>query len=110
MVLEHVPISVIPGREAEFEAAFDEARHHLAGAVGFRSLRLSRCVEEPSSYLLLVEWDTLADHVDGFRNSPAFVQWRALVGGLWDPPPTVRHFEELVAMDGAVDDRPEAGS
>lgn len=110
MVLEHVPISVIPGREAEFEAAFDEARHHLAGAVGFRSLRLSRCVEEPSSYLLLVEWDTLADHVDGFRNSPAFVQWRALVGGLWDPPPTVRHFEELVAMDGAVDNRPEAGS
>ncbi len=110
MVLEHVPISVIPGREAEFEAAFDEARHHLAGAVGFRSLRLSRCMEEPSSYLLLVEWDTLADHVDGFRNSPAFVQWRALVGGLWDPPPTVRHFEELVAMDGAVDNRPEAGS
>ena len=110
MVLEHVPISVVPGREADFEAAFDEARHHLAGAPGFRSLRLSRCVEDPSSYLLLVEWDTLADHVDGFRNSSAFTQWRALVGGLWDPPPTVRHFEELVTMGDGVGDGPEVGS
>jgi heme-degrading monooxygenase HmoA len=99
MVLEHVPISVIPGREAEFEAVFDEARHLLAGAGGFRSLRLSRCVERPSSYLLLVEWDTLADHVDGFRNSPAFTEWRALVGPLWNPLPDVTHFDELVVME-----------
>lgn len=98
MVLEHVPIQVIPGREADFEAAFDEARHHVAGAAGFRSLRLSRCIEDPSSYLLLIEWDTLADHVEGFRNSAAFTQWRALVGPLWDPPPTVRHFDDLVHM------------
>lgn len=98
MVVEQVPIEVIPGREAEFEAAFDEARHHVAGARGFRSLRLSRCVENPSSYLLLIEWDTLADHVDGFRNSEAFTAWRALVGPLWDPPPTVRHFEDVVRM------------
>ena len=98
MVLEHVPISVIPGREAEFEAAFDTARHLVAAAHGFRSLRLSRCVEEPSSYLLLIEWDTLADHVEGFRNSPAFSEWRALVGPLWDPLPTVTHFDELVRM------------
>jgi heme-degrading monooxygenase HmoA len=98
MVLEQVPITVIPGREADFEVAFDEARHHVAGAAGFRSLRLSRCIEDPSSYLLLIEWDTLADHVEGFRNSPAFGQWRALVGPLWDPPPDVRHFDELVRM------------
>ncbi len=98
MVLEHAPLSVVPGREAEFEAAFDEARHHLAGAPGFRSLRLSRCVEDPSSYLLLVEWDTLADHVDGFRNSPAFTAWRELVAPFWEPLPTVRHFDDLVTM------------
>lgn len=100
MVLEHVPISVIPGREADFEAAFDEARHLVAAARGFRSLRLSRCVEEPSSYLLLIEWDTLADHVEGFRNSPAFAEWRALVGPLWDPLPHVTHFDDLVRMGG----------
>ena len=82
MVLEHVPISVIPGRETEFERVFDEARHIVAGAHGFRSLRLARCIEAPSSYLLLIEWDTLADHVEGFRNSPAFAEWRALVGPL----------------------------
>jgi heme-degrading monooxygenase HmoA len=100
VILEQVVLSVIPGREAEFEEAFDTARHIPAAASGFQSLRLGRCVEQPSSYLLLIEWDTLADHMEGFRNSPAFAQWRALLGHFWDPPPTVMHFEDRVAMDG----------
>ena len=97
-VLEHVPLTIIPGREAEFEAAFDTARHHVAGSPGWRSLRLSRCIETPNRYLLLIEWDTLADHTEGFRNSEAFVAWRGLVAGFWDPMPTVEHYDDCVVM------------
>jgi heme-degrading monooxygenase HmoA len=100
VILEQVLLSVVPGREAEFEEAFDTARHIPAAATGFRSLRLGRCVEQPSTYLLLIEWDTLADHMEGFRNSPAFGQWRGLLGHFWDPPPSVLHFEDRVSTDG----------
>jgi heme-degrading monooxygenase HmoA len=101
-VLEHVPLEVVPGLEAEFEAAFDEARHLVAGSAGCRSVRLSRCVEEPHRYLLLIEWDTLDDHVVGFRQSEAFTAWRGLLARYWDPLPTVLHFTDRVTMDGCA--------
>jgi hypothetical protein len=31
----------------------------------------------------------------GFRGSPAFAQWRALIGPFFDSPPVVEHFESV---------------
>ena len=100
-VLEVVPLSIVPGREADFEAAFDQARHHVAGADGWRTLRLSRCIETPNRYLLLIEWDTLEAHTRGFRNSDAFGAWRELVAHFWDPMPTIEHYTDCVVMNGS---------
>lgn len=69
MILEHALLDVLPGRETAFGAAFDDARPLIARQPGGRSLRLERCLEQPSRYLLLVEWDALQDHTEGFRAS-----------------------------------------
>lgn len=95
MVLEHAVLDVRPGRQAAFEQAFDEAKGWIAGSAGFRSLRLSRCVERPDRYLLLVEWEALTDHTEGFRGSPAYEEWRRLLHHFYDPFPVVEHFEEV---------------
>jgi len=97
MITEHVILPVIPGREAEFEAAFAEARGIISAMAGFRSLQLSRSIESPSSYLLLVEWQTLENHTVGFRTSPEYQQWRALLHHFYDPFPTVEHFTPIPA-------------
>lgn len=91
-VLEQALLPVIPGREAEFEAAFDKARTIIAGMPGFRELSLSRGVESPSTYLLLVWWDTVEDHEIGFRGSPEYQEWRALLHHFYVEVPTVEHF------------------
>jgi heme-degrading monooxygenase HmoA len=96
MVREHAVLPVIPGREAEFEAALAEAVPIISGSPGFRRLSVSRGVERPSDYLLLVEWDSLAAHTEGFRGSPAFERWRALLHHFYDPFPDVQHFEDVV--------------
>ena len=93
-VLEHAVLDVTPGREAEFELAFAEARRCIASASGFRWLRLARCVERPNRYLLLVGWRTLEDHTAGFRGSPAYEEWRRLLHHFYEPFPTVEHFTE----------------
>ena len=93
-VLEHAVLDVVPGREAEFELAFAEARRFIASASGFRWLRLARCVERPDRYLLLVGWRTLEDHTVGFRGSPAYEEWRRLLHHFYEPFPTVEHFTE----------------
>lgn len=55
MILEHAPLQVKPGHADEFEAAFAQARTIVSAMPGFRRLSLSRCVERPDAYLLLVE-------------------------------------------------------
>jgi len=93
VIVEHVDITVEPGREGEFEAAFALGREVVAKAKGFRWARLVRGVEAPSSFLLLIGWDTLEDHTVGFRESELFPQWRAIVGPLFAVPPTIVHYE-----------------
>ena len=93
MILEHAVLDVDPTRAAAFERAFADAKRIIAASGGFRSLRLSRCVERPGRYLLLVEWATLDDHVEGFRGSGAYEQWRRMLHHFYDPMPEVEHFE-----------------
>lgn len=95
MVTEHALITVTPGTAERFEAALAEARAVIAASDGFHSLRLLHGMERPEQYLLLVEWETLADHVDGFRGSEAFTRWRALIGPYFASPPVVEHFEDV---------------
>ncbi len=97
MILEHAPLSVIPGRALEFETAFADARRIISQMAGFVSLRLSRCIELPNKYLLLVEWETLEDHTEGFRQSPEYQQWRALLHHFYDPFPVIEHYADVVA-------------
>ncbi len=96
MIIEHALLPVDPTRAAEFEEAFATARSIIAASPGFRRLSLSRCIEQPGSYLLLVEWDTLEDHTEGFRGSPGYQEWRALLHHFYDPFPTVEHFEPIL--------------
>ena len=93
MIREHAVLDVIPGKEQDFEAAFSKAKSIISSMPGIQSLTLDRCIEEPSRYLLLVEWDTLEHHTDGFRGSPEYLEWKALLHHFYDPFPTVLHYE-----------------
>ena len=97
MITEQAILDVTPGREAEFESAFAEAKAIIASMPGFQSLELHRCLEAPSRYLLLVSWERLEDHTEGFRMSPEYQEWRRLLHQFYDPFPTVEHFS-LVAQ------------
>jgi len=90
--MEHAVLPVRPGQEEEFEAAFREARPIISSMPGFRSLALRRSLESPSRYLLLVEWDTLEDHTQGFRGSPEYERWKALLHHFYEPFPLVEHY------------------
>ena len=96
MVLERAQFRITPGREDEFEQAFAQAKLLLAGSRGFLGATLSRGVESASTYLLLVEWETLEDHTEGFRGSAGYQRWRELLHGFYDPFPTVAHFREVL--------------
>jgi heme-degrading monooxygenase HmoA len=95
MVTEIADIAVLPERAEEFGAAIAEGLRHVSAAPGFRSARLTRSVETPTRYVLLIEWDDVAAHAVGFRGSPAFGAWRAVVGPFFAGPPHVEHVEDV---------------
>lgn len=96
MILEHALLSIRSGAEADFEHAFAEAKALVAESPGFVGAELRRCLERPSTYLLLITWRSVEDHTEGFRRSEAFERWRAALHHFYDPAPRVEHFE-LVA-------------
>jgi len=95
MVLEIAQFEIIPGQEDAFAAAYAQARPLLEATDGFRSVRMTRGVESPSRFVLLVEWETVAAHEENFRGSERFGQWRALIGPHFAAPPAVEHFADL---------------
>ena len=94
MVLEVALIDVTPGSEEAFAAAYAQAQPLVADTPGCRSLRMTRGVETPTRFVLLVEWDSVEDH-QVFRDSDRFPQWRALIGPHFAAPPHVEHFVDL---------------
>jgi heme-degrading monooxygenase HmoA len=96
MITEHALLTVIPGREEEFLVAMEQAKSIIAASPGFVSLRVERGLERPICFLLLVEWERLEDHTQGFRGSPAYQDWRAALHHFYDPFPMVEHFESVV--------------
>ncbi len=102
MILEVADIRITPGRQAEFDAAIRRGVETvIAKAKGFRGYKVNKGVESPERYLLMIFWDTLEDHTVGFRESPEFAQWRAIVGPFFAGAPAVEHFTLLAKSPDA---------
>jgi heme-degrading monooxygenase HmoA len=95
MVLEVANIQVVPGSEDEFALAYRGAREVLASTPGCRSVRMTRGIESPARFVLLVEWDSVQDHLQNFRDTERFTTWRAAIGPFFDGPPLVEHFDDV---------------
>jgi len=52
---------------------------------------LLRGVERPDHYLLLIEWDSVDDHV-AFTSTEAFGEFRSLAGPFFAGKPAMEHF------------------
>jgi heme-degrading monooxygenase HmoA len=96
MVWEIAQLDVKPGEESAFEAAVAKAVPLFKSARGCKGMQLHRCVEQPSRYRLVVDWETVEDHTVHFRGSENFQEWRRLVGGFFAAPPAVDHMHCVV--------------
>lgn len=93
MIIERAEVSVTPGAEDEFAAIMQgRAGDILRGAEGCSSFVVGRGVENPGTFILLLEWDSVASHM-ALTKTPVFTEFRTLVGHLFAGPPRMEHFE-----------------
>jgi heme-degrading monooxygenase HmoA len=94
MIFQHVALDVVPGSEADWEAAFATAVADIATGVGFRGVTLSRCQERPSRYLLMTSWDSVEDSV-GFRSTAAHARVFSALGPYWASTGEATHYANV---------------
>jgi len=93
MVLE---VAIIDVTDADgFEAAYLSAREQLTSTDGCRSVRMTRGIETPKRFVLMVEWDSVEVHENNFRGTERFKAWRSAIGPYFAEPPRVEHFTDV---------------
>lgn len=95
MILEHAVLNVKMGQAADFETDFNRAQKIISQMPGYIEHSLQRHHEVENQYLLLVKWERLEDHSEGFRKSEAYGEWRALLHHYYEPFPTVDYYEPV---------------
>jgi quinol monooxygenase YgiN len=98
MVIERVELSIIAGREADFEATMEHGGALLAAAPGCTSVTLARGVERPSRYLLMLKWRSIDDHT-AFSATEGFLKFRELAGPFFAERPAMEHFRPVIGPD-----------
>jgi heme-degrading monooxygenase HmoA len=91
MVYERAQLYIAAGSEAAFETAMGESIGLLQSAAGCQAAHLARGVEEASTYLLLVEWDAVDDHV-AFTKTEEYGRFGQAIAPHFAKPPEVLHF------------------
>lgn len=92
MIIEHALLQIRDGEGAAFEAAMARAGPLIAASPGFAGIEVRPAIEHKGLYLLLVRWESVAAHRDGFRKSDRYQEWRDLLHRFYDPMPSVAYF------------------
>jgi len=78
--------------------AYQEASSTLDASPHCLSYELSRCTEEPSWFLLRIEWDSTEGHLQGFRKSPEFGRFLQAVRPFLSQIREMRHYERTAVV------------
>jgi quinol monooxygenase YgiN len=95
MINEVAILAIDPANADAFEAAVAQAVPLFKAAPGCHGMALERGIEAPGKYRLFVQWESVSHHMDLFRSSEAFGQWRALVGPYFTGPAVMDHSETV---------------
>jgi quinol monooxygenase YgiN len=101
MIVEIAKFQVKPDQALAFEAASQIGQRIFSEAPGCIAMELRPCVEQPSSFTMLVLWNKLEDHTEVFRNSKAVQEWRAAIGPFLAQPSEILNFGQPIVRAGA---------
>ena len=95
MITEIAILNICKEQSIAFERSFATAKNILASMRGYIEHELLKCIEEENKYLLIVRWQKIEDHTEGFRKSEEYNKWKKLLHHYYDPFPVVEHYREI---------------
>lgn len=95
MVVEIALLLAKPDSVEQLREGLRAARPIIASAPGYLSSVFHQGIEEPASFILRIEWESLDAHLR-FRETPLLAEWRRPFFHLLAGAPKVTHYETIV--------------
>lgn len=92
MIVEYIRYKIPQAQADGFEQDYAEAAHSLDVSAHCLGYELTRCLDEPGSYILRIEWDSEEGHMQGFRHSTEFRAFFTAIKPYVDMIEEMRHF------------------
>ena len=93
MIVEYIRYGLTSHTGEELVAGYRAAETHLAAAPEALAWELTRCVEDPSQFVLRIEWTGADGHLQGFRKGAHFPPFLAAIRPFIGEIAEMRHYE-----------------
>ncbi len=70
MIIEYIRYKIERNQHKSFECAYNKAQVFLKKSPHCLGWKFSHCVEDPNSYTLRIEWNSLDEHLKGISLKP----------------------------------------
>ena len=102
MIVEYIRYKIPSADSAAFENAYAHAANSLVTSEHCLAYELTCCVDEPSSYILRIEWDSAIGHMQGFRASENFTSFFAAIKPYVDRIAELRHYKRTAVKNAKI--------
>lgn len=92
MIVEYIRYRIAEPQRAAFEEAYLRAAAPLREAEQCVDYELTRCIEDPTAYILRLRWTSVEDHLEGFRKGPQFRAFLAEIRPYVESVEEMRHY------------------
>jgi hemoglobin len=92
MIVEYIRYTIGADRAERFRDAYARAVQLLQAEPNCLSYELARCIDDPESFMLRIEWSSV-EGLDAFLHSTPFAEYRALVGPFGGDLTEMRRYE-----------------
>lgn len=95
MIVEYLRYTIDPARQAAFKADYAAAAKPLLASPHALSFDMCQCVEDPSQFILKIEWTSAEDHMQKFRGSADFKAFFAHIKPYLGDIDEMRHYTRI---------------
>lgn len=100
MTTEYIRYQLTEHEPAALIAAYEQARAHLDAAPECLGYDLAQCEDEPTSFVLRIDWTNAAAPMQGFRRGPHFPPFLAAIRDFIPEIAEMRHYTQRLASAG----------
>ena len=93
MIVEYIRYLVKTDDSQKFIQSYSRAGEVLKSSPQCLGYEISRCKEDPISFVVRIDWDSLEGHLNGFRKSPQFSKFFTDVQPFYNDIQEMRHYE-----------------